>query len=163
MTGFLDTIMAEVKARLFTMIFEDTVITTNQIRDLVNSEKAALKLLAGLDKCIQTKMNVRMIRNIWKLLTPIVQNFQETFTMVEILCSGLEDTDSSPPDPDLQMLAALGLFQDKEPTGLNMILESIKEDMAEEYEFFWSINPKNDQEKGGKAVTKEASEELKDK
>ena len=86
--------------------------------------------------------------------------------MVEILCSEQEDTES-PLEPDLRLLSFLGVFQEKEHTGLDIILESIQEDLAEIYEFFWTINPKTDQEGGLKTVTKptdnqKTSEELKD-
>ena len=145
MDGFLGRIDNAVKTRLYNMMLEETLVTTSQVKVMLDNEWQALKLLGSLDKGIQNKVEVTILKTIWKLLAPVVLDFQEAHTVVAILCSE-EEAKQLPLEPDLRTLSLLEVFQDPgRPTGLNSIIDSIKDDLAEEYEVFWTINPKNNQ------------------
>ena len=102
-----------------------------------------------MDRGIQNKVEIAMLKTIWKLLVPVVLNFQEAYTIVAILCTA-EETEQLPLEPDLKMLNLLEVFQDTSslvglPTGLNSIIASVQEDIAEEYGVSWTISKENNQ------------------
>ena len=99
------------------------------------------------------KRDIKIIQNIWKMMTLALLNFQDSCRTVAVLCT--EDEEETELSPDLQTLMDLDAFNDTSTLmGANTALEKITKDMqaaiAEVYYEAWPINNEGHQTEANK-------------
>ena len=132
------------------MMLENTQLTNQAVQTLVAKEWESLRLLRSLSRGIQEKVNINILKNIWRMLIPVVQDFQDSYRVVAVLCTDNEE--ASQLDQDLQTLNLLEIFNDTSslmgaPTALDKIINDIQAAIAEVYDEVWAAS--NEGHQGG--------------
>eukprot|EP00090_Calanus_glacialis_P005663 TRINITY_DN1437_c1_g1_i4.p1 TRINITY_DN1437_c1_g1~~TRINITY_DN1437_c1_g1_i4.p1 ORF type:complete len:1159 (+),score=364.41 TRINITY_DN1437_c1_g1_i4:829-4305(+) len=149
MEGFVNGIDATIRTNLFNVMLGGTQITNPEVQTLVAREWQGLRLLKGLNRGIQEELSINVLKNIWKMLVPVILDFQDSYRMVAVLSTDNEE--ASQQDPDLQILNVLGIFNDTSSlvgagTALEKITREVQAVIAEQYNEVWAISHEGQKE-----------------